>query len=93
MRIAADYISNLQEKEILQIHVGIVKCLEMAGKFHCVKNQGRIDKFCSPAHAEVSFLRYSSSCVCIVKTLTEIAWKVSKTKENKRIFEAAREAF
>ena len=36
------YISNLQETEILQIHVRIwvssycVKRLEMAGKFHCV---------------------------------------------------------
>ena len=58
----------------------------MAGKLHCVKNQGRTDKFCSRTHLEVSVLRCSSSCVCSVKKLTEIAWKVSKTKENKRLF-------
>ena len=65
----------------------------MAGKLHCVKNQGRTDKFCSPTHPEVLFLQYSSSCVCIVKTLTEIALNVFKTKESKRVFEAVREAF
>ena len=87
------YISNLQETEILQIHVRIwvssycVKRLEMAGKFHCVTHKK--SQISSPTNPEVW---YSSSCAFTVKKITEIAWKVSKTKENKRLFEAAWEA-
>ena len=51
------YISNLQETEILQIHVRIlvssycVKRLEMAGKFHSVTRKNH--KFSSPTNPEV----------------------------------------
>ena len=63
----------------------------MAGKLHCVKNKGRTDKICSPTHPSVSAVSHSSNVLlrvsALLKKLTEIAWKVSKTKENKRLFE------
>ena len=61
----------------------------MAGKLHCVKNKERTDKFCSHAHPWVSVGLHSFNVLlrvsALLKKVTEIAWKVSKTKENKRL--------
>ena len=52
----------------------------MAGKLHCVKNQGRTDKICSPTHPEVSFFYIPLRVPVLFKHWLGMYPKQNKTK-------------